>query len=66
MKKDAKGHIEIEVKCLNCIWNGTVQAEKKDHFLHWECPRCGSRYCATTPLRVEESERRMTDGLKAA
>jgi Zn finger protein HypA/HybF involved in hydrogenase expression len=66
MKKHTKTRFEIEAECLNCIWKGNVQAKKREHFLYWNCPRCGSRYCVTTPKRVEENESIAAEGLKAA
>jgi len=66
MKKQPKPRFEIEAECMNCIWKGSVQAEKSAHFLYWKCPRCGSRYCATTPRRVEENKGVVADGQKVA
>jgi len=66
MKKQPNTFIETEAECLNCIWKGSAKAKKREHFLHWKCPRCGSRYCATTPRRVEENEGVVAEGLKAA
>ncbi len=65
MKKQPKPCFEIKAECLNCSWKGSIQAVTREHFLYWICPRCGSKYCATTPRRVEENKGVVTEGLKA-
>lgn len=66
MKKQMETCVEIEEECINCIWKGTVKAEKRGNFLHWKCPWCGSRYCLMKPGRIEEYERVAAEGIKAA
>jgi len=66
MKKQPKTCFDIDAECINCYWKGSVQVEKRTHFLYWKCPRCGSRYCATTPWRVEENKGVIADGQKVA
>lgn len=66
VRESPKTHFRIEAECLNCLWSGRAKAEKGDHFLHWKCPRCGSRYCVTKPRRFEENGKPFVEGQRTS